>query len=381
MHDKNLHLIENTRKFLSNDLNADKLSKFKNDLKTDVNFADSMVDEVIKDYGRIQTKNKLKAIDKKIALQKQHKLIRNLAVIPIILLLTYLAINWFSPTDKTIKDTLASVDETNINIDENKEFKKSITDIVDGKNEITKEKNNCSEAKAIKKADVKAEKNNETIDKTKCNKSTEYVINETVTKKTENIAFTFLDYNFKGKQIHCYLVKGKKNKTLKQILFRENQIKAIKNEIIRQENNKHFDEYTYIELHNLAKPVNYLIGGTYKQQELLQKVWTGNFASSKKFDETIKNQKLVGEIIEINNPENNSVIKKGQELLFDWSTSYNTKLCLTIFTNKNKEVFKEKISSNFNLSTILPEGQYYWQLSTENEILYTNRFFVVSVLF
>lgn len=82
------------------------------------------------------------------------------------------------------------------------------------------------------------------------------------------------------------------------------------------------------------------------------------------------------ESLEIISPEHAKEFNRGQDITFIWQGEKYEILNLVVLNNREEIVFEKKISSSYNLENELKKGLYYWQLETEEESIYIDKFYI-----
>jgi hypothetical protein len=77
-------------------------------------------------------------------------------------------------------------------------------------------------------------------------------------------------------------------------------------------------------------------------------------------------------------PKNTKTYIFSEQIDFQWQKPDIETLILGLYNNKGKLVFQKKITSVFHFKQVLQPGLYYWQLETEDDIVYTGKFSVVK---
>ena len=142
-------------------------------------------------------------------------------------------------------------------------------------------------------------------------------------------------------------------------------------------NNKHENQMVHTQ--NLIKnrtETNVLNKDSVKGN-LMAKNDQNNFTELLRFESQI-NQEYRSDAIEIISPKKPEMYKSSENINFQWKKSAIEKLILGLYDNKGKLIFQEKITSNFHFKQVLPPGLYYWQLETEDDIVYTGKFSVLN---
>lgn len=95
--------------------------------------------------------------------------------------------------------------------------------------------------------------------------------------------------------------------------------------------------------------------------------------------ETQIDQEYRSEAIEIISPKNNmEALTSAEKIDFQWQKPGVENLVLMLYNNNGKLIFQKKISSIFHFKQRLQPGLYYWQLETEDDIVYTGKFSVLQ---
>ena len=63
---------------------------------------------------------------------------------------------------------------------------------------------------------------------------------------------------------------------------------------------------------------------------------------------------------------------------FQWQKTDIKSLILSLYNNQGKLIFQKEISSIYKFKQRLQPGLYYWQLETEDDIVYTGKFLVIK---
>jgi hypothetical protein len=67
--------------------------------------------------------------------------------------------------------------------------------------------------------------------------------------------------------------------------------------------------------------------------------------------------------------------KKGT-VIFNWTYSKSDSLIIMLINNKDSLIFQQKVTPPYKYGTKLKPGLYYWQLQTDDELLYTGKFLI-----
>jgi len=89
-------------------------------------------------------------------------------------------------------------------------------------------------------------------------------------------------------------------------------------------------------------------------------------------------QEYRSDAIEINSPKSMKTYISSENIDFQWQKTDIKSLVLCLYDNQGKLIFQKEISSIFILKQRLQPGLYYWQLETEDDIVYTGKFLVVK---
>jgi hypothetical protein len=82
------------------------------------------------------------------------------------------------------------------------------------------------------------------------------------------------------------------------------------------------------------------------------------------------------EDLEVISPTNSKGFSQGQEISFIWQGERYKILNLILLNNRGEIVFETKIGPSYKLENELKKGLYYWQLETEEESVYIDKFYV-----
>lgn len=103
-----------------------------------------------------------------------------------------------------------------------------------------------------------------------------------------------------------------------------------------------------------------------------------SFAESAYYEKQIKLDFRSDIDIKIISPAKHEKFYKNSKIIFIWKSKINTTFFIETCDNHGKVVYSGE-TENKKLeirSKILKQGLYYWQLETEDEKLYVNRFYV-----
>ena len=142
-------------------------------------------------------------------------------------------------------------------------------------------------------------------------------------------------------------------------------------------NNKH--ENIVVHMQNSVKNANEhnVLNKDSVKRNLKAKNDQHNFTELLRFESQI-NQEYRSDAIEIISPKKSETYKSSENINFKWKKSAIENLNLGLYDNKGKLIFQKKITSNYHFKQVLPPGLYYWQLETEDDIVYTGKFSVLN---
>lgn len=89
-------------------------------------------------------------------------------------------------------------------------------------------------------------------------------------------------------------------------------------------------------------------------------------------------QEYRSDAIEIISPKSMKTFISSENVDFQWQKTDIKSLVLSLYNNQGKLIFQKEIPSIFILKQVLSPGLYYWQLETEDDIVFTGKFFVVK---
>lgn len=98
------------------------------------------------------------------------------------------------------------------------------------------------------------------------------------------------------------------------------------------------------------------------------------FRPSPMFENAIENQ-LRSDGLSVLTPSNAQTFAPVDVIEFRWKNG-EQQLSLVIYTNKGSIIYEKEVKSPFTLNQTLQPGLYYWQLETEDEALFTLKFFI-----
>jgi hypothetical protein len=81
--------------------------------------------------------------------------------------------------------------------------------------------------------------------------------------------------------------------------------------------------------------------------------------------------------VEIISPKIDQVLSTDDDIIFEWKTTGGKHFYIQVFNNRAQPVFEKNMyTTRFRMNTPLSPGIYYWKLRTENETLFSGKFFI-----
>lgn len=89
------------------------------------------------------------------------------------------------------------------------------------------------------------------------------------------------------------------------------------------------------------------------------------------------NEKFRSESLMILSPINDKEFTREENIIFNWKGKANLNLTLNILSNEEELIYSfSMIENHYNLQDELQRGLYYWQLETEDDLLFTGKFYI-----
>ncbi|MBC8311606.1 MAG: hypothetical protein H8E72_04825 [Candidatus Marinimicrobia bacterium] len=89
------------------------------------------------------------------------------------------------------------------------------------------------------------------------------------------------------------------------------------------------------------------------------------------------NENFRSESLMILSPLNDKEFAREENIIFNWKGKANLNLTLNILSNEEELIYSfSMIENHYNLQDELQRGLYYWQLETEDDLLFTGKFYI-----
>ena len=89
------------------------------------------------------------------------------------------------------------------------------------------------------------------------------------------------------------------------------------------------------------------------------------------------NENFRSESLVILSPLNDKEFAREENIIFNWKGKENLNLTLNILSNEEKLIYSfSMIENHYNLQDELQRGLYYWQLESEDDLLFTGKFYI-----
>jgi hypothetical protein len=110
-----------------------------------------------------------------------------------------------------------------------------------------------------------------------------------------------------------------------------------------------------------------------KEQE--NQLFTDAYKKSPMLENAIANR-FRSEDFEVISPKKSKKLNQGQNIIFIWEGKKYRILNLVLLNNKKDIIFEKMITSSYTFENDLKQGLYYWQLETEEESIYIDKFYI-----
>lgn len=346
-------------------------------LLSDDKFVEKYADEIVKEYGRSQTRQTLAKIERRLGnsslkqpVSPVKTIILSLIGMTIIVLLYF---TFFTP--KTQKEQPKQQSEL---LEETK--KTDLADVIDKQKTEDIENNQSNESKKTTDISLPEQKQNTTKPENE-QKTVKHVESHNITVETKSsryIQMPHTEIEINNKTLHCYLLKnntGKEN--LSDIMNNEKLIAKLKK--FTAKNNK-ISEYLFLSVMKFEKPLWYVSPVNQTHNEIMQRALSKYFTVNRELEEWTTKPASFSEYIEIKQPQALKRFVKGSPVQFKIENYVDKPFELIISDATQSFIRKTEITDTYQLDTKpLHEGIYYFKIKYNERVVLVRKFFIVSI--